>query len=340
MNMKCRKWGWTLAGVIALGAQSLHAQQGGGPVGGEVGNTDDSSEFGNPCSSETARNKIVEKIFAFQKETSPLVLDRKTKEKLLASLDEILSGKSPELNESEKAALKTDATIEYCSRAASKSAGIEAGADSGAKKAEFDKLFEDIKKKAERGELSAEAQAEIDALYKDHVAQAQYTMDTVHGNQQTPEVKAAAVKLRKKLASTNTLRQSEIKDLGEVLSASANPYGPSHVMLWDYDTEKDAKTGEEFLVAYQAMYSGGSCNGYVNEGRVTAMPSFKIPLKHFDRNKIGAWVNNAFIPGYGEWHMDSIPIKLASLNELCPAKVTGVMNESTKAKASKTKHGR
>ncbi len=312
------RWNILVLGTILIGVPTLKAE--------------------NPCASESARNQIIERLFANQ-DSTPVVLDKKTKDKLLLELDRILAGKKPELSAEDKASLKAQAKATVCRAEANKAFGIESSDDYEKVKQAHSKLIADLMKKADSGQLSAETQKRIKQVYEYNVESAKSIAEEVYQNQQTPEVLASARLIRQKLASSNTLKGSEIEDLAKGLASSGHPHIGRTFMQWDYDTEKDPKTGEEYLVAYRAMYSGTSCMGYVKDGRVTAMPSFKIPMKHFDRNKIGAWVRDGFVPGWGHWHMESIPLKFTSIGGLCPSQHAGFIDEASKpADASKTQH--
>ncbi len=307
-------------GIVLVGIPTLRAE-----------------EVEDPCSNESARNKIIEKLFA-DKESTPLVLDKKAKDKLLVELDGILAGKKPELSADDKATLKEQAKDRVCRAEANQAFGVESSEDYQKVKLAHEQLVAELKKKADRGQLSAETQNKINEVYQHDLEWSKDTADDVHINQQRPEVLDSARLLRKKLGSSNSLNGSEIDDLARILASSGNPHVGRTFMQWDYDTEKDPKTGEEYLVAYRAMYSGTSCMGYTKDARVTEMPSFKIPLKYFDRSKIGAWVQGGFMPGMGSWHLDSIPLKFASLGGLCPSKRGSVVPEGSKpAAATKTK---
>lgn len=102
--------------------------------------------------------------------------------------------------------------------------------------------------------------------------------------------------------SSNTLGKQQLDSLSQILNAEGELRGDEdygfydiNVMNWDYGFEKDSKTGEEFLVAYRAVFNrdqGYCTTSYSFEERLTEMPSFKIPMKHFDRKKVAAWTES------------------------------------------------
>ncbi|MEO5668639.1 MAG: hypothetical protein ABIR96_11310 [Bdellovibrionota bacterium] len=256
----------------------------------------------------------------------------------MMNLDRIIANKKTSVDDAYRKDALHEAQDNHCSALASKQLGVESINDFNLVKAEWDRVYGDLMKKAERGELDASVRAEIEQTYKSLLSMQQERLEGVHDAEQTPENIKAARALRTKLSASNTLSFGEITQLGHVLASGGNPTYGGTFLSWEYDTEKDARSGEEFFVAYQAMYTGTSCMGYNNIGRVTAVPSFKLPMKYFDREKIGAWIKNAYRPGYATWNMGSIPMKFAALGSLCPLKVKGMSSEKVSSPQSSKRH--
>jgi len=282
--------------------------------------TVDLSGYGDPCTSETARMQIIEKLLVADRESKPVVFDIGSKRKIMASLDDVIKGKKAGVHPSMAEAFKRQAIAGQCKAEIESKLGSESHP-------QFGKLYQDLVIKAQQGRISKKLKTAIDADYKTWLEDEQHRMDALNEADQAPEVQEAARTLRAKLLKTNTLKANEVEELTTFLTRHSGVIYEQYVMGWEYTTENDKFTGKEHVVAYRTLYAGNGCIGYRKLERVTEMPAFKLPMKYFDAEKMKKWAKDSYLDGMNSHDFASVPLNFAEFQNSCPTRAPAAKPE-------------
>jgi|GEM_PF-5569448 len=295
-------------------------------------NTVDLSSASDPCQSKAARKEIIEKAFGKAQSNDKVVLDKASKEKLLVDLAKIIAATKPEITEAEKARMRETVKDLVCTRKAQESLGDGST---------LNRMRMTLLNEVNNGEASPELLQAIEREFQDWLIDEEVKIEQVDEVDRSSFIQTAAKRLRTVLKNSNTISGDDMASLDMVLTRYRGLSFTSDNMRvgWQYDTEKDPKTGEEFVVAYHSLFRGNSCMGYSPVGRITEMPSFKISMKHFDRSRIHSWiktVNYGSDGGEGMTEASRVPVKLLDFDHSCPSKGTsGTVTDSKKPSTNK-----